>query len=1528
MRNVMAKLSKQNKRVIVFFLVVALLFTTFIGAFASSMAAKAVYNGSFIESDFETRDDVTENSEDVNALLLEEGAVLLKNDTSGGGGLPLKPNAKVTLLGNNAYDMQYGGVGSSGQVPRNQAIQLDVGPVASAADVATAKINTGALANAGTGITVNPDVREWYYNKNGATATELNAWRSKPGQGSAGSYYMGLPIGEMRATGDTSYANWNASSAPDADKNYDPANQTAGYSNYQSVRQYYSAYDDAVIIAITRVGGEAFDLPQTMAATSSTWSSGYTYDNNASTLGTYVTPGARERTDHYLQLDQNEANLIKEAGEYFDNVIVLINSATPIELGFLDDVNHYAYHKNVKAALWVGYPGQYGADGIGRVLAGTANPSGSLPDVFPRNILSNPAMMNFGKDASNIIKATAGDTLAVSGAANRYWRTDAATQQTPNYNYVEYQEDMYVGYRYYETRWQEIYNATAGNADAKKAAADAWYKENVVYPLGYGMSYSSFSMEILKMRIDGIAVSSGANATVTGKSEIEIDVKVTNTGTVKGKKAVQLYGQAPYTAGGIEKSSKVLIGYDKTETLYPKGSQTVTIKAPIQYLSSFDWDDKNANSFKGYELDSGRYNLFIAGNSNDSSLSTSFNLTAGLKIDKDPVTDAAVTPQFAYMSNHMKTNSAILSRANNFANYNTLTPLYTRRKNANVTAAFITSLGDQVSSSGTRENLLSNLIAETGAPVLTVAAKPYPTEGTYVLGENVQQSVNPGTASQTLLSYDNAPIKFRDMWNVDYDDPLWDQFLNQLSFDDMGRLVAGNRFSSRAIVNVGKPLARDWDGPVGFVVNTDGGANNTGPLLKFCSTPVIAATMNHKLQTLLGEHIGEEGLWGNSGNRGASNVPTNGNNMHSSETTEGASFSGWYAPGANVHRTPFSGRNFEYLSEDPVLSGITMGNIVVGAQKKGVASFMKHFFLNDQETNRDGDNSLVTWATEQAMREIYSKAWEIAIKMQSKAAAELGREPTMAVMTAFNRIGIQTAAGCYPINQVLLRDEWGFKGQIISDWAQGFHYIPRMLLGANDKKLGTDAIAPIGTGWTVAPTDADAATLNNINTYKWALRTAAKNILFSNANGNMMNTTETMTAPAVTLSADSFNTDGSGYKFAVGASGTYNLKTELTKSSLPVAQHYGSKNPDNYTYSYSLREDSNMPVGLTVSSAGVISGTPRQAGTFQVEVFIKATESLAAVTSGTGATAKTWIPARTVNYVPYRQIINLEVTTALAPTDDVQLPASVFLGTAPYGKSSSFTVPNYMPNGGGFTYTYALAAGTVLPAGLSFTASTGVISGTPTAGQGSYTYWFYVKYQKTETATSTVTTYVVMLGIQIGAPYDDTAVLGLISGLQNQINNMKDDVAVMQINIAEIQGEIEAIQDNITAAQGDISALKGEIATVKSNITAIQGEIATIKTNITTINGLISSLDAEKDSEVAALNQKITGLQSDLSAMETLSKDLKDLLTALTGRVDTLEKAGCGSSVDAFGSFGFAIAAITIAGALVLLLKRRAKKED
>ncbi len=765
---------------------------------------------------------------------------------------------------------------------------------------------------------------------------------------------------------------------------------------------------DPAIVVFSRVGGESYDLPRTSY-------------NKVRNAPSGAVEGAANETDHYLQLDKNETDLLNMVCDCFDTVVAVLNSSATLELGALED------NDKLDGILWIGNPGGTGIKSLGKIFNGEISPSGRTVDTYARNFKLDPSYQNIS-DFSQFYDGTRQHNTFIVDGKNA----------TTTARFVEYEESIYVGYRYYETRG--FTEAQAGN--------DGWYDNNVVYPFGYGLSYSDdLDWQVSAVRVNGAACADISDiGAIDAHSKIEIDVKVTNPATNSFDKpvkdVVELYFSAPYYDGGIEKSHVVLADFAKTKALEKGASDTVTLTVTGFEMASFDYNDKNADGHSGYELEGGTYRIMVASNAHDAAnkAAASINgladadavtatVSTTVKVDTDPTNGKDISVKFSDVSAHFNagSKSSLMSRSNFAGTF----PTHPTDETRTVDQSFIDTL----------------------KPVLTEKeSDPW------------YSATAPKQAANALPQ--NKATQLYEMMGLDYNDQKWNAFLDQLTLNQLLTLVGTGNFNTAALDNIGKPRTMEPDGPAGYTNFMSVGEAPVYDTTFYASECVIGATWSKELVHKMGVAVGNESIIGN-------------------ERGDGTTYSGWYAPAMNIHRSQFSGRNFEYYSEDGVLSGKIAAEVVKGAAEKGVYTYLKHFALNDQEADRDTYGGLVTWASEQAMREIYFKPFEIAVK-DGKSKG---------VMSSFNRIGTVWAGGHYNLLTGVLRNEWGFTGSVVTDYiledgsANVYKFNVTQMLNA-----GGDIV--LNQSWRPK---------SDTPTEKANLRRAAHNILYVTANSNAMN---------------------------------------------------------------------------------------------------------------------------------------------------------------------------------------------------------------------------------------------------------------------------------------------------------------------------------------------------------------------------------------------------------------------------------------
>ena len=943
-----------------------------------------------------------QEARDLTEELQGEGSVLLKNENSA---LPLQATAadsrpRAVVMGYDATDAYYGGSGSGS---------------GSGSDIVTF---LEGLTNAG--IEYNEPMIEAIRNgtyvegENRRGAISSRAWRSD------------YTIGEMR-----------------------PGEYRA------ALTDEVKNFADTAVVVIGRSGGEGFELTDEM------------YDIGAGMARAHFGPES-ERGKHYLELSTYEYEMMKLARENFDKVVVVVNANNPMELGFVDELG-------LDACIWTGGTGSTGWNAVGRILTGDINPSGHLASTYVYDHTLNPTYYNFNPSFKNTLNLTGSDNWnAVVGytadKSHHYSNRDtdlftadndavfgqASTQVS---KFVTYEEGIYVGYRYWETKYTN----------------EAEYRSVVQYPFGYGMSYSDFEWSDVRWHMPSAT-----------DGDITVDVTVTNRGDYAGKDVVQLYYSAPYTAGGIEKSAIVLGDFAKTPMLYPAAeadaehpsSATVTLTVPVDEMASYDYEN-----FRSYVLEDGNYTLSLRTDVHTpktglADSSTVYNVGSDVVYngaDGNPThagdLQAAVNLFDDSMRDMTFNGMTELSRNGSMEQPKGVGETFNASPE---TLAELATTAKYDSSYAIDEDLLNKYentpVTHSVDYPLSEFVNEHPGLG-YYIDENNNLAVTEesglslptkpadlGFAENTLYSAgDNTP--FEVMNSIDRSDAeTWNKFVSQMSLDEMVTLVMQGGYKNERINSIFKPRYWDVDGPSGLsspMGFTSGSAVATNT---YCVEAVVGCTWNVDLARQYGESIGKE-------------ANANG-------------FNGWYAPGVNIHRNPFEGRTFEYFSEDPLLTGKIGAAMVRGARYYGVYAYVKHFAVNEQDTYRDGLN---TWLSEQALREIYLKPFEICVK----------EGHALGIMSSFNRIGSTWAGASYELLTEVLRNEWGFEGAVVTDYYRSAYMSMRHGVFA-----GNDLALQGMVGNNPAP-HVTVERLQADNRMQQATYNACKNILYMTTRGEL-----------------------------------------------------------------------------------------------------------------------------------------------------------------------------------------------------------------------------------------------------------------------------------------------------------------------------------------------------------------------------------------------------------------------------------------
>ncbi len=691
----------------------------------------------------------------------------------------------------------------------------------------------------------------------------------------------------------------------------------------EGVDSSMNEYKDAAIVVVSRLGGEMYDLPSNT-------------DHQGNADETVNGSG------NSLELTKNEIELINQAKARFDKVIVLINSANPLECDFLTSGD-----SKVDAALWIGYTGLQGLEGVADLLVGNVSPSGRLVDTYCNDNTTAPSMVNFySEEWSN-----SGD--------DKYKNDMVFNSLDGNKYFNAYQEGIYVGYKYYETRYEDVVygKGNAGSYD---------YSNEVAYPFGYGLSYTSFEYSKPTFKVDEKA------------DAITVSLSVKNTGNAKGKDVVEVYFQSEYTdydkENSIEKSAVELCGFAKTSELGIGETEEVSITVDRSEFATYDRKGK-----KTYIMDAGNYYLSVGKNAHDA-----LNNIIAKK------GDAA--------------NKSFMSAANGDSAEGDADKVYTFSQAA---------IDDTKYSTGKDGNKITNQFDSAELSYYGLDDMKYlsrsnwtgtwPERVTIALNDKLHDEmtgikayVKETVEGETMPTMDaNNGESLINLRTKSYDDAEWDKLLDQLSYDDMCNMIGMGYHGHQSVSSVNMPKTKDENGPQGFSGKLTDITGSSKTMCAYTDENIMGATWNEEFMEEVGKHIGEDGL--------------------------ALGYSGLYGPAMNTHRSAYSGRNFEYYSEDGFLAGKIAAAETKGIQSKGVYVFVKHFALNDEETNC---RSISTFVNEQAIREIYLKPFEIAI-------TEGGAHN---VMTAFSRVGVVWSSAHYGLMTTVLRGEWGMDGFAVSDY--------------------------------------------------------------------------------------------------------------------------------------------------------------------------------------------------------------------------------------------------------------------------------------------------------------------------------------------------------------------------------------------------------------------------------------------------------------------------------------------------------------
>lgn len=686
----------------------------------------------------------------------------------------------------------------------------------------------------------------------------------------------------------------------------------APWSAYSGVMSSFSQYNDAAVFVLSRDSGEGMDI---------------------STIGSDCEGG------NYLNLHPNEREVLKQltalkASGTFGKIVLLLNTPVPVQLDFLFDADI-----NIDSALWIGNLGSTGAYAIDDVLSGKVSPSGKLSDTFLKDNFASPAAATWSLNKDKSFSLPYPNAADYPGFNN--------TQNT----YAVYTEGIYVGYRYFETRY-------ADKMMDSPRVGDFDYDAKVAYPFGHGLSYTDFFYSGFEME--------------EHEDHFLFHVDVMNIGGYKSKEAVQLYLQKPYTdydrEHGVEKAAVELVAFEKTGLLDTGDMETVTLRVEKEQLRSYD-----ANFAKTYIVEEGDYHFAIGTNAHNALnniLDANGIVTDDYLVDPFLVATYHQDAMDKTTYSHSPINEDVeITNQFDFADINK----YEGRGENHVTYA---SRNDWEGTFPKTSEILS-ITPTMEKDILSYKALP----------ENDGKAMpaygqDHGLSLITLRSTAEKPVS--------YDDPRWQDLLDQMSFAEQALLITDGQHNTSLVNSVNKPATKDENGP--------NGVSGSSTKASFPSEGIWASTFNKELLEEVGKCLAEDAL--------------------------AVGITGIYGPGVNLHRAPFGGRAHEYFSEDPYLMAICSVKETIGMQSKGVVTYVKHFVANDEETNRNG---VSIWLNEQEMREIVLLPFEYSFR------PDMGN--AHATMTSFNRIGCLWTSASSALMENVLRDEWGFDGFAITDMA-------------------------------------------------------------------------------------------------------------------------------------------------------------------------------------------------------------------------------------------------------------------------------------------------------------------------------------------------------------------------------------------------------------------------------------------------------------------------------------------------------------
>lgn len=1089
---------------------------------SATMASAGTLGGKYY-ADYTSYDEALEAAGEINLEVSEEGNVLLKND----GTLPLTGKEYVSVFGVSSAVL-VGGSGNTNSVANGPDVS-DRGPIYdSLSDV---------------GFRVNPILADYYSTLGGAAN-------------------IGNEVTEFSA----------------------------------AVESTFNMYNDVAVIVLSRNAGEGSDAATVTDEAEDNdylgkdqgWrhESLYTADKSDTDFSSVANEGAKYKADgdteykHYLQLTESEEDLIQYVEGRFDKVVVVLNTANAMEVYNLRE------DPQINAILLMGRPGETGHMAVGEILSGLVNPSGKLVDEWNTDFTADPTWYNFGYGvqvgAENMYRDGKASTTATSNsekASTDVWGTHDAEV----YYGTDYEEDIYLGYAYWETYYYEYYQSLISEKGQTTAAqmANEWWEDNVAFAFGSGLSYTTFSFNIEEDQIyatggakntvvSGFDLATGDLNTMFASSEgkpaqvktLYIPVTVTNTGSVAGKEVVEIYVTAPYDSetAPLEKSFVTLVGYAKTDELAPGQSQTVDVQVNVQDFSSFDYNNKNNAGGTGYELEAGEYTIRVMNTSHydvatnvadteDAYDEVTFTLDSLVELELDDFSDNVATALFSEdrgtitestdEKHYLKYNS--IRTADLMATGGTAMEQLSR---ATIVTNPLPNAPDTEKDLTFNSTVVDNWNYWNDFDTSDQAGDPW----YKTIGDDWGWDQGTGVADSETGLYD---ITLDEMMGIPlYDSTTksgfnaqWDKFMNQLTLDELKFLVErqNSMWVTSELATIGKHSSTQAD--------SYNDVRTAGGTFLWIDSPTLSATWNTELANRVGISRG--------------NI----------EVLQG--WSGYGGKEMDTHRSPFSGRNAEYLSQDGIQGGYIAAAFTSGMESRGVTCYIKHFAFNDQETNRDGMCNNV-WVSEQAARQIYLKVFQMAMQEGGASGS----------MTGFARFcGVPMSSNNQVLEQ-LVCNEWGWTGFYITDGYSGVSRCTTM----ESMMRGYCIPLPLGSSVPTIQGEWDATNKTvtvdgkQNDTQYYYLRATAARILYADAKSNdVLNGFNLANVSTATVEA----TQGEEMD---------DVAITLTKTGETTAM-----NMNGSTAVYSVSEGT-LPDGIELSSDGVFSGTPTQAGTFTVTV--------------------------------------------------------------------------------------------------------------------------------------------------------------------------------------------------------------------------------------------------------------------------------------------------------------------------------------